>query len=174
MMPVFFLLVFGIIEFGAAYGDKLGASNAVTSGTRTASAGGNDGFADYFILQSVVKSSSAITRGGVKYVVVFKATGVDSVPSALCLAGTPETGKCNVYDPSEFSTPKASFGCQTAALDKSWCPSDRKTSQTVASGGPPDYIGVYIKVVHTYYTGFFGSAVTLTDQAIIQIEPRQL
>jgi Flp pilus assembly protein TadG len=174
MLPIFFLLVFAIIEFGAAYGDKLGASNAVTSGTRTASAGGNDGFADYFILQQVVKSSSAITRGSIEYVVVFKAAGVDSVPTATCRNGTPDADQCNVYSPSEFAATKAEFGCQSLDLDKNWCPSTRKTSQTLASGGPPDYIGVYIKVVHTYYTGFFGKSVTLTDQAIIQIEPRQL
>jgi hypothetical protein len=44
----------------------------------------------------------------------------------------------------------------------------------VANGGPPDFIGVYMKAVHPYYSGFFGDDVTLTDQAIIQIEPRQL
>ena len=187
MAPILFFLVFGIIEYGAAYGDKLGVSNSVTSGTRTASAGGSDGFADYQILQSVIKSSSAMTKGSVQWIVVFKATGVDSVPTATCRAGTPSyganpaatppdyTGACNVYFPSDYATPKDSFGCNLAlTLDKYWCPSTRKTSQTVLSGGPPDFIGVYMKAIHPYYTGFFGNAVTLTDQAIIQIEPRQL
>ena len=175
VLPVFFLILFGIIEFGAAYGNKLGASNTVTSGTRTASAGGNDGFADYFILQSVKKGSSAITPGAVQYVVVFKATGVDSVPTTTCRNGDPVPGVCNVYEPADFDATKARFGCQTGEdLDEYWCPSGRKTAQTAASGGPPDYIGVYVKVIHQYYTGFFGSTVTLTDQAIIQIEPRQL
>ena len=175
MLPIFFLMLFAIIEFGAAYADKLGASNTVTSGTRTASAGGNDGFADYFILQSVKKGSSAITRGSIKYVVVFKATGVDSVPTTTCRNGGSVANVCNVYEPADFNATKAEFGCQSGEdLDEFWCPSSRKTAQTVASGGPPDFIGVYVKVVHQYYTGFFGSSVTLTDQAIIQIEPRQL
>jgi hypothetical protein len=176
MAPIFFFLIFGIIEYGAAYGDKLGVSNAVTSGTRTASAGGSDGFADYQILQSVIKSSSAMTKGSVRFVVVFKAAGVDSKPTQGCREGRPSAiDKCNVYFPKDFGTPKDSFGCDpNLELDRYWCPSNRKTSQTLASGGPPDYIGVYMEAVHPYYTGFFGKEVTLTDQAIIQIEPRQL
>lgn len=188
MGPLFFLLVFGVIEFGLAYGDKLGVNNAVTAGTRTASAGGSDGFADYEILRSVVKGSNAITDGSVEYIVVFRATGVDSVPTDGCKKGEPNpgvaptatppnyTGACNVYFPSDFATPKSEFGCKPApvTLDRYWCPSARKTAQTAASGGPPDFIGVYMKATHAYFTGFFGSAVTLTDQAIIQIEPREL
>jgi len=36
--PVFFLLIFGVIEVGGAYRDKLTVSNAVTAGARTGSA----------------------------------------------------------------------------------------------------------------------------------------
>lgn len=178
MAPVFFLFVFAIIEFGAAYGDKLGVTNAVTAGTRTASAGGNDGFADYNILQSVGNNADAITRGSVKYLVVFKAANNDSIPSADCRAGIASTtpgAECNVYQIADLAVDRDRFGCKDGEdLDKYWCPLSRKTAQTAANGGPPDYIGVWMKVVHDYYTGFFGSSVTFTDQSIIQIEPRQL
>jgi hypothetical protein len=82
--------------------------------------------------------------------------------------------ECNVYKPGDFSATKAQFGCEPNDLDRAWCPAKRKTAQTVANGGPPDYIGVYVEAIHIYFTRFFGDSVTLTDQAIIQIEPRQL
>ena len=40
--PIFFLLIFGIIEVGGAYKDKLALGNAVTAGARTGSAAADD------------------------------------------------------------------------------------------------------------------------------------
>ena len=57
--PVFFLLIFGVIEVGGAYRDKLTVSNAVTAGARTGSAAADDSYADYNILQSIKKAVSA-------------------------------------------------------------------------------------------------------------------
>ena len=33
-------------------------------------------------------------------------------------------------------------------------------------------MGIYVKALHNYYTGLFGSAVTVTDQSIGKIEPQ--
>ena len=35
----------------------------------------------------------------------------------------------------------------------------------------PDFVGVYVKALHRYYTGLFGATVTVTDQSIGKIEP---
>ena len=69
--PIFFLLIFGIIEVGGAYKDKLTLSNAVTSGARTGSAAADDGLADYNILQAVKKAVVAAPRSSIQYIVVF-------------------------------------------------------------------------------------------------------
>ena len=45
---------------------------------------------------------------------------------------------------------------------------------TAANGGPPDVIGVWIKMQHAYFTRFIAESVSLTDQAVITVEPRRL
>jgi hypothetical protein len=173
--PLFFLMIFGIIEVGGAYKDKLTLSNAVTSGARTGSAAADDGLADYNILQAVKKALAAAPRSSVQYIVVFNAGGPDGVPDALCKAGSPVDGKCNVYTPADFDEDPSHFGCKPAYdLDRHYCPSNRKVALTAANGGPPDVIGVWIKMQHAYYTKFIASSVTLTDQAVITVEPRRL
>ena len=34
-----------------------------------------------------------------------------------------------------------------------------------------DYIGIYVRARHPYITGLFGTAVTLTDHAVMRLEP---
>jgi hypothetical protein len=181
--PIFFLLLFGVIEVGGAYKDKLAIGNAVTAGARTGSASADDAFADYHILRAVEKSLSAAPRSSIEFVVVFNAGGPDGVPSANCKAGNDDigsgppnqTGACNVYTPEDFDAPQADFGCKIAlSLDKYYCPSDRKVVLTAANGGPPDVVGVWIKMRHAYYTRFIAESVVLTDQAVIAVEPRRL
>jgi hypothetical protein len=173
--PIFFLLLFGIIEVGGAYKDKLALSNAVTSGARTGSAAADDALADYNILQAVNKALSAAPKSSIEYIVVFNAGGPDGVPDAQCKLGVPVDGKCNVYTIAAFDEPQAHFGCKPAYdLDIHYCPSSRKVALTAANGGPPDVLGVWIKMHHDYYTRFIASSVTLTDQSVITVEPRRL
>lgn len=83
---------------------------------------------------------------------------------------------CNVYTGTDLNQPQTKFGCGTSppTLDGAWCPSSRKVNQSQANGGPPDYIGVYVKLQHKYYTRLFGTSADLTGQTVIQIEPRSL
>ena len=179
--PVFFLLIFGVIEVGGAYRDKLTVSNAVTAGARTGSAAADDSYADYNILQSIKKAVSA-GDGTLVRIVVFKASGPDGVPSDLCKAGSAQSGDsnrvgaCNVYTPASFAEPKTKFGCQAAYnLDRYYCPTSRKVALSAATGGPPDIVGVWITLTHRYYTGFLGrSTSVITDQAVITVEARRL
>ena len=43
-----------------------------------------------------------------------------------------------------------------------------------ATNGPPDYVGVYIVVTHTYATGFFGPSITLKSTTVSKLEPGSL
>ena len=60
-----------------------------------------------------------------------------------------------------------------AASDRWWCPTVRKSAQTGANG-PPDYVGVFIRIKHPYITGLFGSSILMTKTSIIKIEPQSL
>jgi hypothetical protein len=77
-----------------------------------------------------------------------------------------------------LDTNKIWFGCLTtgphanASPDRYWCPGTRKDARSDNSRAGPDYVGIWMKVNHSWVTKLFGSATTMTDQSVIQIEPR--
>jgi hypothetical protein len=70
------------------------------------------------------------------------------------------------------------FGCLTTgpnankSPDRYWCPGLRKDARSDNSRAGPDYVGIWMKVDHGWVTRMFGSTTTMTDQSVIQIEPR--
>ena len=82
--PVFFTLVFGIIEIGLAMNDYLALSNSVRSGARTGSATGNDLTSDWNILQAIQREGSALNNNQIKLIVVYKASAFGQKPTATC------------------------------------------------------------------------------------------
>jgi Flp pilus assembly protein TadG len=174
---VFFTLLFGIIESGLAFRDYLTTANIARSGARVASGHANDVDADYQVVQAVQKAAKGIGNGTLNYIVVFKATDFTTslaTMSPTCAAGTSVSGTCNVYTPTDFARPTTDFTCSATlpSPDKFWCPNSRKIAASTASGGPPDYIGVYVKVTHRNIFKIWRSSFTFTDQTIIRIEPR--
>ncbi|QXC62715.1 pilus assembly protein [Aquihabitans sp. G128] len=175
--PVFFVMVMGIIEFGLTMNDYLALANTVRAGTRVASASGNDVYADYGILRAVARESAAIPKGSITRIVVYKAAAFGEEPTSTCQAGSPsagvgtaKTGACNVYTTAAFAKTKDKFGCvSTENLDRYWCPTTRKV--TLTSGGA-DYVGVWMQIDHQTVTRLFLTVQTLTDQSVIQLEPR--
>ena len=39
---------------------------------------------------------------------------------------------------------------------------------------PPDFLGVWIEVKHSWVTGLFGSSITLNQRVIVKLEPKAL
>lgn len=175
LTPVFFLMVFGIIEFGLAFHDKLTAANMSRAGARAATTVGNDLLADQQLVQAVNKAAGALRRSDIQYVVVYRAASPSArVPSGSCAAGiASDFDDCNVYRPVDFDDLASSFGCGPSALDRFWCPTGRKVASSVATGGPPDHIGIYVKVRHDNLTSLFGSGYDFTDDTVLRIEARQ-
>jgi hypothetical protein len=183
MLPLFFFMVFGILEFGFAFKDYLTLANGTRDGARTASTAGNQGDADYLILQGIQEAMSAMDENSIERIVIFHATGPESAVPSACAGGTAQTGTapdfvgaCNVYDPDDFNLAATEFDCAGtgSAPDNFWCPTDRKVA-TAGTYGPPDYVGVWIRVTYNYITGLFpGGGLTFDDQTIIRIEPRTI
>ncbi len=183
--PLFFMLIFGIMEFGFLFRNYLTVANTTREGARTASVSGSAPEADFLTLRTIEHAFDAWGISNVEFVVIYHATGPDdSVPDA-CKLG-PVAGVCNYYRPSEFQLglvdasgdPTPYFQCGPASVDRHWCPSDRQTGLTDVSPDPaygngPAYIGVYVQAEHRYLTGFFGSTTKLTDDRIIRIEPNK-
>jgi Flp pilus assembly protein TadG len=171
-------LLFAVLEFGFGFRDYLTVANITRDGARTGSSRGNDLLADYDIVQAVQRASAGISASQIQYFVVYDAgsfNGSLSSVNSTCEAGTSVQSVCNVYHPSDFARPSTDFGCKVSppSPDQFWCPSTRRINARVSTGGPPNYLGVYVKVRHDNITGFFGSGYTFTDQTIIRIEPTQ-
>ena len=175
---VFFSVLLGLFEFGWAFRDYMTTADIAKNASRAGSAAGNAGTADYVIVKSVKKGASALNSGQLQYVVIFDAgSSTASLPtlSPTCAAGTPVTGLCNVYTFADLTRPSSDYGCSTSlpSPDRFWCPSTRRINASASTGGPPNYLGVYVKVKHNAITRFLGSGVMFTDQAILRIEPEE-
>lgn len=187
MTPVFFILIFGILEMGLAMNDSLAVASSVRAGSRLASTAGNDVKADLYTVLGTGREASAIRRSSIVRVVVYKPSGFGQGPSATCKAGTPVTGVCNVYLPADFTKAavqvqeetdalaqnravdpaKISFGCKATSPDRYWCPNTRKVTRT---GTGPEYVGVWMEMNHALVSGV--GTYTIRDQSVIRLEPR--
>lgn len=186
---VFFTLVIAIFEGGLYMKDDLAVSSSVRAGARAASAVANETRADLYTVVNLSRESTALARRDIVRVVIYKPTTFGEEPSALCKAGTPVSGVCNVYTTTEMAQAEAQveeeaaalaegrapdpskivFGCLVNSPDRFWCPEDRKVTQT---GTGPEYVGVWMRVDHKWVTKIFGNARTIEDHSVVRIEPR--
>jgi len=163
-------VLFGTIEFGMGFFDYLTTTNLSRVGARTGSTMGNDPKADYNTLQKLSASTSGMPLSNIQFIVIYKATGIGAQPTSACLTAS-QSGVCNRYVPADFARDVSQFGCDPTDVDRFWCPTTRKVGAGASSTtGPPDYLGVYIKVIHPTYTSMFGSSFTYTDATVIRIE----
>lgn len=173
--PFFLLMVFAVLEFGYGFMDRQTVKNASITGARVASSEGLNGIADYNILQSVKRASSAMKSTKVQLVIVYKASSYTaSVPTACKTASTNNgTIFCNRYTGADFAKDSSYFGCQTGDLDLAWCPITRKTAVS-GPNGPPDYVGIYIQGRHDNLSGLFGSGYDFKSDTVMRLEPTRL
>ena len=171
--PLLFLLIFSILEFGLVFRQYLTMSTASRNATRTASAAGNAGQADFKILQEVTRSTRAIHSDEIQFIVVFKASGPnasieDDAVLKPCLTAS-VANVCNRYVPSDLSRPVSAFGnCSPSSTtpDRYWCP----TTRNVAVSAPPDYLGVYLRTRYRAATSIFGKSYDLGEQTVYRLE----
>ncbi len=179
--PLFLILIFGIMEFGFLFRNYLTIANTTREASRTASVSGSSGEADYLTLRSAEHAFAAWGVENLTVMVIYHADGPNDTVPVGCLT-VADSGSCNRYTPDEFNlslnngdgTPADFFRCKPTAVDRFWCPDQRKTGLSDTDAGFPDgpaYIGVYVEAEHEYITGFFGSTATLKDDRIIRIEP---
>ncbi len=192
--PLFIFLLFGTLEFGGLFRDYLTINDASASGARAAAIAGNDANADWQILQGIKSSTNALTKTGIKKIIVYKATDSSTAVPADCKSLTPtgtsavgQLGSCNVYAGSNLNTPmNGGFAdcSQTGtagppptppSLQWKWCPTTRKYAAKADNGnGPPDFVGIYIEFEHHWFTGLFGDKFTVTSTTVTRLEPSSL
>ena len=173
MSSLFFMLVLGIIEVSLYMQDNRGVANAARAGARTASASGDDLYADYHTMKLTLREASALDRDNIDYIVIYKPSAFGEAPTGNCLAGIPTKDRCNVFRPEDFGKDRDQFGCVDPTYpDYEWCPTERVVSLTGNGGEGSDYVGVYVKAHHPMVTKLFGSTKTITDLSVIRLEPR--
>jgi hypothetical protein len=153
--------------------------------------GSDQSQAELVVIWHAVSSSDPVPAGCLPSTLTANTTSVGVSDS-----GTDALGACNVYvRPSvtggafamaggTASQPAAYyFGCQGASdpaanhkLDCNWPGQNRRALQsprnTAGTPLPTDFVGVYIRLIHSYYTTFLGSTLTITDRGISLIEPQ--
>ena len=165
-------VIFGVIEFGLAFKDYLSMSAAVRDAARVASTYGTTTATDYTILQSIKTRMPAVSTTQIQAVVVFKAANASSTITSVnstCMTAS-VANVCNFYTSTDIARPSSDFTGASGAPDGSWPPSARKDKLS----GPPDYVGVWVKISHTGLTGFLSLSKNYTDQVIMRIEPATL
>jgi Flp pilus assembly protein TadG len=178
VLPLFFTVVLGIIEGSFLMRDYLTIANITGDAGRAASTYANDPDADFRIIQEIQGAAEAVGADHIIRVVVFKASGPDSaVPTACKTASSSQAANsCNIYPTAAFfDDDPTHFTCDLSQPFSSggWCPTSRKVA-IQGSGGPPDYLGVYVRLQHTSITRLFGGDSVLERTSIFRLEPQVL
>ena len=163
ILPVLILLVFGMLEFGLAFKDKLSMAHAVNQATRNATVLGTDPRSDHSVLQAFEAGLSGATSiDTVIWVDVFKAGG-DGAP-AIWDRYTPDASICG-WNPCPDPDPTVFSGY---GLPSDYPPCSRDTGLE----GGIDTIGVRVQYTHNWVTGVLGmSPQTWSETARGRIEP---
>lgn len=167
-----FTLMFGIIEFGFVFRDRLTIANSAQSAARVGAAMGSDPQADISTLTALEESLSTLPNSGigiVRYVDIFKARA-DGNPDGGC--------------PGPNCTRYTYFPGFTATCDWSPCPEDPTiVVWTGRDDALPDLdvLGLRLGFAHNWMTDFLPMGdVTCpspgvncwTESALMRIEPQ--
>jgi len=168
---LFITVLMGVVEFGLGFFDYLTTANMSRVGARTGSTLAQDPLADYQILQKLAASTSSMPLSNIQFIVVYKASGIGALPNSSCFTASQAANFCNRYTSANLSAATTQFGGTAGKLDAAWPPGSRKVGAcTSCATGPPDYIGVYISVLHPNVTRLFGNSFQYTDATVIRME----
>jgi hypothetical protein len=169
LLPIFFLLLFGIIEWALFMRDSLSVTEASRVGVRTASALPREPGFTQLTVNAMQRAGSAVPRSTIDFVLVYKANaagfpGPNGNTTMTC-TGWESTCDRFVWDGTAFVLSPATTPWDYRTVNA--CP-------TAASGGPPDNVGVHVQVTHRWLTGFFRSTSRIADRAVLPFEPKQI
>ncbi|GAA1893701.1 glycosyltransferase 87 family protein [Lapillicoccus jejuensis] len=152
VLPILFVVLFGIIEFGFVFRDDISITTAIRSGTRYAAIGktGDPTFPAGAVTQ-VANGLTGVDMSGFQSMWVYDASTSTTPPSAC------GTSTCLSY-PWDNTT--RTFGTPTG----SWNPCAAATT----TGGR---VALYIAVKHTAFTGLVPASPTISDKAVFAFEP---
>ena len=169
LLPIFFLLVFGIIEFSFLVRDTVAVSESARVGVRTASALSKEPNFTQDTATAIQKSGSAMNKDDIEFILVYKAN-TSGLPGTWTTATFPAdaAAACAGF---QATCDKFVWNDLTNKFDATTSPTwDAKTVN--ACPGTIDSVGVYVQARHRMFTNFFGGTRLLKDRAVLTFEPR--
>jgi Flp pilus assembly protein TadG len=163
--PVVMAMLFGIVEMGFIFKDYLAVGGAVRAGARTASASPRNANFAQATADKVASVGGAMNFGDVQEMWVYR---VAPAPSDKPINHTDFSG-CDVDKCVKFT-----WNSGTKKFDQAVSPTWLYTTQnacTLANGGPPERIGVYMKLRHNPFTGFVFQTIYISEASILTLEP---
>lgn len=162
VMPLLLLIFIGIMEFGMSFYDFLTVEQSAREGVRTGAFTGTAPDADCQVISSMV----AFLPGGflerVDRFEIFRANQ----------DGSQVASDTNVwmYDGGDPVDPCAPPAVNRWTVSENWPATAR---QTAAGSQPLDIIGVRVRMVHSWITGFppFRGDYTIDESTILRMEP---
>jgi hypothetical protein len=156
VVPVFLLLVVGIIEFGLAFKDQLAVTSAVRAGARIASAEPRISTFATDAASQVAKEGGALDMSDVESLWVYKADA----------SGHP-LGSGGSFSSCADSCVQFSWsGSQFVQTSGSWLSASQDACQ-----GEQDSVGVYLLFKHQSVTSTFFSYLGLQSYTVMRLEP---
>ena len=170
VLPLLVVLVFGIIEYGLLFKEKLTIAAAATSSARTGATMGNRAEADFVILQALEAGLYDQVDASVLISVdIFKAAPSTGAKTTYANTYTfdPSNPGCK-WNPCPDPAPGNFEGYGSPG---NWPPADRITT-LLPSGGGLDVLGIEIIYHHSAVTNMIpGIERNLTELARIRLEP---
>lgn len=164
VLPVFLLLLFGVIEWGLFFTGSATSTSAAREGSRFASA------------NYAVAADKTVAAGLIRDVVQndLKALTGQDTPVRLMIYKADANGKPNTGTFNDCTASCYKYTWNGSAFVDASSPGWTNPSACVSSP-PLDVVGVYVEVRHAYLTGFLtrivGATTTIGEHATTRIEP---
>lgn len=169
LLPLFFLLIMGVIEFALVVRDSTAISESARVGVRTASALSKEPDFTQQTANAIQRAGSAMNKDDIEFILVYKANDY-GLPGAYTPATFPvdATGACSGFETTcDRFVWNDTLNKFNATNTPTW---DAKTVS--ACVGSLDSVGVYVQARHKMFTGLFGGQRLLKDRAVLDFEPR--
>lgn len=184
VLPVLALLAFAVAEVGLAWTAENRVQGAVSTVARTGASSGQIPSSDALMILSLRAALPAEDLQGLDRLVIYRANDAQGAPPAGCIfpVGDPSlapagSATCNTYtgdfvrsvtsaDDARLSGGTGTV-CSSSKRDRYYCPTTRKDTLS----GPPDWIGVWVRVVHPNPLPFFFDDFTMEKRAVFRVQP---
>jgi Flp pilus assembly protein TadG len=159
--PVVVSMLFGIIEFGMLFKDYLGVQSAIRAGVRTASAEPRNSLFATDAVAKMQEAGTVLNPADVQELWVYKANPTNDFP-----VGFTNYSNCTTCVKFTWDYGTKKF---VGSTSPTWAAASQNAC-TTAAGGPPDRVGVFLKVRHNSITGIIGST-DIAEGAALYLEP---